>query len=151
MPDTPLFDSLYNKTLRFLSFRPRSEKEVLDYLKRKKANAENVSKIVKKLKEYNFVNDLDFAKWWIENRKKGKRLVVMELKQKGITKEIIEEAVSIFDLVKKEEGLIEKLIEKKWRTFSKEGEKGYQKMVNFLMRRGFDWDTIKQALKSRRS
>src|SRR5690349_10091607 len=98
MSEDPQFDSIYNRTLKFLSFRPRSEKEVLDYLtkprfgkygKREPYSDEKTADIIiKKLKEYRFINDLEFAKWFIENRKKGSRLIKVELSQKGIDKNI---------------------------------------------------------------
>ena len=55
--DNPTFARYYNLTLRYLSYRPRSEKEVLDYLKEKSKKAENltpqiIEEISKKLKEY---------------------------------------------------------------------------------------------------
>jgi len=156
----PSFENLYDKTLRFLSFRPRSEKEILDYLKNKTSFAkaaddqkeelsQTFDKILKKLKEYKFIDDLAFAKWFIENRKKGKRLILLELSHKGISKEIIEEAQSLFDLAKKDSDLLEKLIDKKWKIYQRNPEKAYEKMMGFLMRRGFDYDTVKKAIKKR--
>lgn len=159
MSETPPFDTLYNKALKFLSFRPRSEKEVLDYLTgprfgkfgKKKPNTDDrtAQKIIKKLKEYKLVDDLEFAKWWIENRRKGKRLLSLELKQKGISKETIEEAESSFDIATKEKELIDKLVEKKWKVASKTPEKAYEKMMRFLMTKGFDYDDVKKAVRSK--
>lgn len=144
----PSFESIYNKALRFLSFRPRSEKEVLDYLKKNKTQELDIVKILNKLREYKFIDDLAFAKWFIENRRKGKRLILLELAQKGISKEIIEEATSIFDLIKKDTDLLSRLIEKKWKTYSGK-KKPYEKMMGFLLRRGLDYETAKKALKKR--
>lgn len=148
MPNSS-FEIIYNRTLRFLSFRPRSEKEVIDYLLKKETEKEYVNKILNKLKEYKFVDDLGFAKWWIENKKKGQRLLTFELKQKGIAKEIIEEAVSSLDIAKKEEVLINKLIEKKWRSAAKTPEKAYERLMRYLMGKGFDYDDAKKAVRSK--
>ena len=83
-----------NRTLRFLSFRPRSEKEIADFLKKKQVDSHNAQKIIDKLKEHKFLNDEEFASWWMEQRTMIKpraiRVIKMELKQKGISKEIIE-------------------------------------------------------------
>lgn len=144
----PSFESIYNKTLRFLSFRPRSEKEIIDYLTKKDVSSLNIDKILNKLREYKFIDDLEFARWFIENRRKGKRLVLMELSHKGIPPEIIEEVTSTLDLVKKDTDLLERLIEKKWKTY--QGKKNpYEKMMSFLLRRGLDYETAKKALKKR--
>lgn len=165
MSNNPSFDSLYNRTLRFLSYRPRSEKEVREYLTKKVIrsvgsgqeseiqNEESVDEslieqIISKLKDYKFINDLDFALWFIENRKKGFRMITLELREKGIKKETIDQALKDFDLEKKENALISKLMEKKWKTVSRvPKEKQYEKMMRFLLSRGFDYDKAKKAFK----
>src|SRR3989344_6604171 len=84
----------YNKALKFLSYRPRSEKEIRDKLKKKKASEETINKIILRLKENNFINDEEFVRWWIEQRTNFKprslRLIKMELKQKGVSNDLIE-------------------------------------------------------------
>lgn len=158
MSEDSSFDFLYNKTLRFLSFRPRSEKEISDYLskprfgkfgkKNPNADEKTTQQIINKLKEYKFIDDLEFAKWWIENRKKGIRLIRLELSQKGISKDVLEKALQEFDIEKKEENLLEKLIEKKWKSLAKlPKEKSYERMMRFLLSRGFDYDDVKTYLR----
>ena len=144
------FERLYNKALRFLSFRPRSEKEISDKLKTQKASPVIIEKVISKLKEQKFLNDEEFAKWWIEQRTTFKprslRLIKLELRQKGISKEIIESRIinqeSRGDLERAKE-LVKKRIEK-FRDLSK--KEIYQKLGSYLARRGFDWETIKQAI-----
>ncbi len=148
------FEKSYNKALRFLSFRPRSEKEVKDNLKRKKAGSLVIDKVVAKLKEKKFINDLEFAKWWVEQRTifrpTSLRLIKIELLQKGIAKEIVDNL--IYDLRFKIDDLeqAKKLVDKRMKRFrNKFGmtrEEIYQKLGGFLARRGFDWETIKQAI-----
>ena len=109
------FEKFYNSSLKFLSYRPRSEKEVRNKLKTliKRHSGEQsefridsgvanapendraetvIEKIISKLKKQNFINDEEFAKGWIENRIRFKprslRLIKLELKQKGISEEI---------------------------------------------------------------
>lgn len=148
MSDNPVFDSLYNNTLKFLSIRPRSENEILVYLRKKNASKKNTNEILVRLKEYNFVNDLEFTRWFIESRNKSIRIVRMELKQKGISQENIEEVLKDFDIDKKENNLIEKYVAKKWKTVSKAPkEKQYEKMIRFLLSKGFDYDESKAAVK----
>ena len=146
------YEKFYNRTLRFLSYRPRSEKEIKDFLKRKKVNELLASKILKKLRELNFVNDEEFTKWWIEqrtgSRPRGLRLIKLELKQKGISEEMTTAIIhdSRF-IIQKEEEFARKALEKKlktWRRLSKEEFR--EKAVAFLLRRGFAFDTIKQAV-----
>jgi len=161
------FEGFYNKALKFLSYRPRSEKEVKDKLKvqSEKLKVENskvvIDRIIQKLKEKKFINDEEFAKGWIESRlrfkPRGLRLIELELKKKGISSETINNLqLTINDLEQ-----AKKLVEKKMTRFrtpprglsSAEGEQFgmtreeiYQKLGRFLASKGFSWDTIKQAI-----
>ena len=102
------FEKSYNRALRFLSFRPRSEKEIKDYLKLKTKNLELktqneiVNSIIKRLKEHKFLDDEEFARWWIEQRTKIKprawKVIQYELKQKGIEEETIQSQFTIYNL-----------------------------------------------------
>lgn len=159
------FDRLYTKALKYLSRRPRSEKELRDYLlKKKKWHSEQfleiqqatIEKIVEKLKEQRFLNDEEFTQWWIEQRtrfkKKGWRAIVFELKNKGISEDIIkhqELKVKSDDreLERDERELARELIQqriKRYQGLSK--EELYRKLGGFLARRGFDLDIIRACI-----
>lgn len=149
------FEKFYNSSLRFLSYRPRSEKEVRDRLIRKKIDSQIIEKIIAKLKEKKFLNDEEFAKWWIEQRTKVRpkaiRVITLELKQKGISNEIIESLlskdVSSEEQVLNDLELANKLIEKRIERFRNSSKQEiYQKLGSYLSRRGFDWETIKQSI-----
>jgi regulatory protein len=148
----PVFNRYYNLSLRYISYRPRSEKEVYAYLVGKQKRVRNLSdqiiaQIMQRLTEYKFVDDREFAKFWIEHRKKGFRILKLELQQKGISKDIIEEASSGFDLENKEINLLQKLIEKKQRSLKNETpQKAREKMIAHLMRKGFGFDLVKKTL-----
>jgi regulatory protein len=147
-----VFDRYYNLSLRYISYRPRSEKEVYEYLLTKQKRAKNldekiIAQIMKRLTEYKFIDDNEFARFWIEHRKKGFRILKFELTQKGIRKEIIEEVASNFDLESKENALIEKLLEKKSRSLKNEApQKAREKLIAYLLRRGFEYDEVKKAI-----
>lgn len=152
MDSNQTYERYFNLSLRFISYRPRSEEEVYDYLKKKTNKAKNlnekiIAQIMNRLIELGFIDDLEFAKFWITNRKKGLRFLKIELSQKGISKEIIEKALYGFDILEKENSLILKLIEKKKKTLAGlEKRKAYEKMIAFLLRKGFDYDNIKKHL-----
>jgi regulatory protein len=126
------FGKAFNAALNFLSFRPRSELEIRQYLKRKKA--EDLDGVIAKLKQIGQINDEEFAKWLVEQRStfrpKGKRLIEMELRQKGVKIK-----VSVPD----EEELAMKAIQKKL-SLPKE------KIFRFLASRGFDYETIEKVV-----
>lgn len=145
-------EKLLNKSFKFLSYRPRSEKEVRDYLLKKKADDLTLERIIKSLKENNFINDINFTKWWIEQRTKfrpkGIRIIKLELFRKGIAKDLIEEILQ--DKTVETETDLDKArklaIKRIERYKNEEPQKKYEKMVRFLASRGFDWDTIKEVV-----
>lgn len=147
-----LYDKYFNKAIQFLSFRSRTEKEVRDKLAQVNASSEVIEKIISTLKQQQFINDEQFAKDWVHSRStyrlKSKRIIKMELQEKGIDPEAIEKAFVPED----EEEFsdiqqIRRLIEKRLPRY-----KGlpknilYQKLGGFLARRGFDWNIIKKSI-----
>src|ERR1035437_11177164 len=86
------FEKFYKASVRYLSFRPRSEKELRDYLKKKKCDDLTAKRILESLKRDRFINDEEFVRWWVEQRTllkpKAVRVIKYELKQKGISDEI---------------------------------------------------------------
>jgi regulatory protein len=137
------------RAYRYLGFRARSEKEVREYLTKKLTTQIVIDQTIQHLKDYNYINDDEFTDWWINQRQthrpKSKRIIKMELKQKGISDEIIEKhlAKSTNDLE-----IAKQLFEKKRKTFERyTGDQYNQKVSQFLARRGFSWDIIKEILK----
>jgi regulatory protein len=144
------FIKFYDRVLKFLSYRPRSEKEIQDWFKRKKVGSETQKLIEKKLRRYHYLNDQEFTRWWIEQRMTfrpfGKRRLSLELRQKGISKEIIEEQL---DSLKNEElsQLAEKVAKKKLKVLENLPYfEARQKLTAFLARRGFRWEIIKEVV-----
>lgn len=150
---------LTDLALRFLSYRQRSEKEIKVYLTRKIAQKENikakdavqspqVSAVLAKLKKYSYINDTEFAKWWvasrIESHPMGKYLLKQELRRKGISPQIVE---SILLKVPDERKLAINLIEKKIKKWPKLPPLQFKKKAYaFLLSRGFGWDVAKETV-----
>ena len=140
-----------------MSFRPHSEKEVRDFLKkphgRRKeiVDPQTIEKIIARLKELNFVNDEEFARLWVEqrtgSRPKGFRLIKLELQQRGVDRETIEKIFGYYDIkILSTEGA-KKLVEKQYPKYAKLAKQEIrQKLGQFLLRRGFDWETVKQVI-----
>ena len=157
------FEINYNRALRFLSFRPRSEKEVSDYLKKKlsyfrapeedkRKIEDTIKKITDRLKKHSFINDDEFARIWISQRTKIKpralRVIKQELLLKGIVKEKIEE------LLGKGENEIPSdfqmafvMAQKRAKRYKNlEKKEFFEKMGRFLASKGFNYDTIKEVI-----
>lgn len=140
---------LLQKVYRLFSFRDRSEKEIRDFLQRKKA--QNPDEIIEQLKEQGLINDERFAKAWVESRRrskqKGVKALKLELWQKGIDREIIEEVTRVESLESSEEQIAEKALEKKSRIWKNlEPMEFKKKATDFLMRKGFEYETAKRVI-----
>lgn len=137
-----------NKILRFLSFRARSEQEVRDFLSKKKFSENVIHQTIDYAKELKLLDDVEFTKWWVEQRsefrQKGNIVLKNELLQKGINREIIEKVLSENS---NEEKAAQKLFEKSKKKFGDlTNRENFQKAVLYFQRRGFSWDIIKKVL-----
>lgn len=142
------FQKSFDKALRFLSLRPRSEKELTDWFQRKEIGAEVQKQIIEKLRNLGYLNDREFAKWWIEQRLVFKvtsqRLLTTELQRKGVDREIISELLEHSLTREGEVRMAQKFAEKKYKTL--QGLPAVvvrRKLSEGLMRRGFNWEIIK--------
>lgn len=143
------FQKTLDKILRFAALRPRSEKEIKDWLKRRKIHESLHKDLFIRLNRLDLVDDKKFAEWWIEQRQtfrpKSLRILNIELRMKGIKKDVIEEVLgnTKIDEVK----IAKELLEKKayrWKNLTKLEAK--QKMSQLLARKGFGWETISKVV-----
>jgi regulatory protein len=145
---------LYIFAQRFLSYRPRSSKEMQYHLRKKLEKGEYVNldtildEVIRKLEKLGLINDEEFARWWIEQRQKfrpkGERVLRNELHQKGVPREVIDE---IFYAYESPQNEIEKIARKKLASYAKLPEPEFRrKMSEFLARRGYDWDEIRSVV-----
>lgn len=139
--------------LRFLSYRPRSEKELRDKLKNKGFTKDIIEEVIEDLKSVNLLNDYEFASAWIRDRlsnnPRGKVLLKQELYRKGVKEEIIKKIVKEYFADETEElNLAKSLLQKRKRRYENlEKNVAKRRLTDFLLRRGFSYDIIKQVLK----
>lgn len=131
--------------LNLLSYRPYSCQEVEIRMSRKGVRKEVIEEAISQAKRAGYLNDLEFAKMWVESRLKFKprsrRQLKQELKEKGITLEIIEKVTE--NISEEEEyNLAKRLVEQKLRRSSPGGDK----MKSYLGRRGFSFEIIRKVL-----
>lgn len=138
--------SAWNKSLRFLGYRQRSEKEIVFYLKKKGFAHEVINDVIALLKERNFINDRQFALEWIScSHRKGKGIarVVMELKGKGISDSIINESKGIVFSEEEELERAVSVMEKYLPSeYQRDDEKLLRRSAAFLKRRGFSIEIV---------
>ncbi|MDP2671772.1 MAG: RecX family transcriptional regulator [bacterium] len=153
-------ERLLNKALRFLGSRPHSEKEVKDYLtykgklkdleteEEKQEYLGSMDQVTAKLKELNYLNDTEFASWWVKERGEirsiSERILRSELVMKGVNKEVVNE---VLNKVESEEEKANKIAQKKAKTLRGLAKEEFRrKLSQFLARRGFAWDLIKKIV-----
>lgn len=143
------FQKTLDNLLKFATLRPRSEKEIKDYLKRKKVHESLHTELFSRLNRLDLVDDFKFAKWWVNQRVEFKRKSIkdisFELKQKGIDSQTIKNILddSGIDEVK----IIKEILEKKkykWERCDSETKK--QKITQYLLGKGFNWGVISKVV-----
>lgn len=124
-----------------------------DYLHKKadrfKFSEEDITLALERLKELKFLNDRDFISWYIEQRQrgkpKGKSVLSQELARKGVQRDLIAEYFE--NNPPDEEKSCYEALDKKWHSYQRFDPKiRFQKAANYLLRRGFSYSTIKNAI-----
>ncbi len=143
---TALLDKALDRSLNLISRRPRSSWEMAQYLKQKGYEIKTIEIILNMLSEKGYLDDLDFAKRWIESRRllksTSKRRLTQELRAKRVSVEIIQEALDS-DVADEQEILKELIKRKRSQTRYKDSEK----LIAYLLRQGFNYGDIKEAIK----
>ena len=139
-----------NIAFRFLEVRPRSTKEIVDKLRSKGCTDSIVEQTITFLQNQKFLDDERFARDWVEYRLKqsyGTNRIILELKQKGIGRQMIENALSLRMQDYFEEQTVAQLAQKRaGRYKSLEPVKRKKRIFDYLARRGFTLELIKKAV-----
>lgn len=140
-----------NYCLRLLSIRPRTEKELKAKLKDKGYGKDALERLLEGFKKQGLMDDLKFAKDWIDYRTRtsprSERALKEELREKGVPGDMIAEAMS-----QRPEGLDERTIARDLLKEMLRGDTGAPdekmkaKMYSFLLRRGFDGETAEEVI-----
>jgi regulatory protein len=147
LKDAELLHRSLNTALRFLSPRPRSEAEIRARLRRQGYDMEIIQQVIARLKEQKLVDDTLFAQFWRDNREnfkpRSRRLVEIELKQKGVDAETIAETTAGFD----DEIGAYKAAQRKAISLSGLDFPGFRKRLGtFLRQRGFPYELINRTI-----
>lgn len=143
--DTSYYD-LYNKVIKLISKRLRSEKEISDYIDKYTSDLNDKKKIIDNLKQIGLINDRQFTKALISDRihlsNSGPYKILKELQEHNIDDTIIEEEMELID-----ENLIldnlTKLINKKIKNNHKNSPYMLrQKILNDMINQGYSKEQI---------
>ena len=145
--DTSYYN-IYNKVIKYINIRLRSEKEINLYLD-KIGVKEEKENIIKNLKKDNMINDRVFSRSYINDKfnfsNYGINKIRKDLLEHNISKEVIEEELLIItneDIINK----LRKYVLKKSKVNKKSLYLFKQKMINELINLGYDLDDINLVL-----
>lgn len=134
-----------NKAVEYLSKSIKTKRQIKDFLLKKGYEEDVVWQVIDKLKEYNYVNDCEYSKRYIESvsKNQGKKLIEYKLMMKGVKKEEISSAFdqSEIDLKESAKTVAEKYLKNK--EFTKENK---AKAYRYLISRGFSYEEANYAL-----
>ncbi|MBU1868655.1 RecX family transcriptional regulator [Patescibacteria group bacterium] len=156
-------DKLLELAFRYLEYRPRSRKEVSQYLKKKTSQQKQlyqtheeeiqiIEKTLTQLEELDLINDTSFGQWWLEQRQTGRKpkgvwAIRSELKQKGVADDIIEKTLGAEGNTTEVSLALAALQHHRLLSRQDLDHRQYQaKAVRYLASRGFSFDTAKQAV-----
>lgn len=167
-------NDIYQRALAFLSYRPRSAREVEQRMRRKGFDPEQVAGVMDKLRAGNYIDDREFARFWVGNRMtfspRGPRLLRSELRQKGVPADIVDEVLN--EQAEGQKEIVQQaeeanaeydvavdeplagtdlanalaLSRKRMRAYgSLEPQAAKRRLSGFLARRGYGFDVIEQV------
>jgi regulatory protein len=143
-------EKVFQAALRFLEYRPRTEREIRVKLQQKGVEPQIAEAVVLRLRNSGMVRDEVFAQAWVESRNafrpRSQRLVRYELRSKGIDDALIDKALQGSA---EDKELALRAAEKQMRRYSSLEWKEFQtKMTAFLARKGFSYDVISATVRN---
>jgi len=141
-----------NAAYRLLTYRPRSRAEIEAKLADKGFNDEIIAAVLADLARLGYVNDLQFARDWTRGRIRlrglGRRRIGLELKNKGISQEMIREVFAEVFSEETESETAKLVVEKRLNTMKAlDRETRRRRLAGFLERKGFSFDIIRNVLR----
>jgi len=154
-PEAKAYGSPYDEAVGFLATRPRSIAEIRRHLHGKRYDDTAIDGAIDRLRAQRYIDDLDFAKYWVEQRSrfrpKGDRALVSELTNKGVARETIDIAMGELS-PESEADRARRAIARpvaRWQTL--EPPERRRKIHAFLAQRGFDYDVIDEVIAGQES
>jgi regulatory protein len=139
------YGKLLERVMNYIMIRPRSMREVRDYLWRKKADPDASERVTSYFASRGYLDDAAFAKSWVRARQLtkpvSKRRLTAELHQKGVADELIRQALGEDEY--DEAQALQEIITKKQKQARYQDP---QKLMQYLARQGFSYDMIKNSL-----
>lgn len=136
------------RAMFLLEKKDRTESQLRNKLRQGFYGEDLIDDAVAYVKKYHYIDDNRYAQTYVrcQKERKSKRQIKMDLMQKGVNREIIEQAIEIEYGAESEQELIMKWVEKRKYKIGNSDVKEKQKMYQFLMRKGFRSEDILHIL-----
>lgn len=136
--------------LRFLGYKMRTVQEIRQKLLEKEFAEDVIAQVLAFLEKYGYVDDRDYCRRYIRERlrlkPKSSYVLGLELLQRGIPSHIIEEVLAETEIDEAGDAL--RWLEKKSRgQWPPENEKKKKQLFDFLLRKGYSYDIIREAFR----
>ncbi|MCX7671143.1 MAG: RecX family transcriptional regulator [Anaerolineae bacterium] len=140
----------YDRAVQFLSFRPRSTAEVRRYLLRTVGDEAIVETVLDRLTQQGYLDDAEFARYWVENRErfrpKGPRALRQELREHGLDRESIDAALADVDSTASALAVARTRGQRLADLAVTAPELFRRRLSDFLARRGFEYEVIRTVV-----
>lgn len=142
-----------NTAYRSLARRAHSRYELQEKLEHKKFSRETIQAVLAELETQKFLDDrafaMSFARDRLLRRQLGRDRVALELKARGIAKELIQETLGQLYDEMDAQTLAQEALKKKQRTMKRSPTAAdHRRLADFLRRRGFSYEVIRKVLKA---
>ena len=129
-------------SVKFCSYRERSEKEIIKKLTDKKFSKEIISSTLRKMKDLNFVNNLRFAKSFSRGKNRGNRWGKIKIRYELVGKGLNDEEITI-GLDSIDSKMYKESLKKNIEIFRKKNKSDNKnKLIGHLARKGFEMNLI---------
>ncbi|WP_410510895.1 RecX family transcriptional regulator [Paenibacillus sp. BR2-3] len=139
----------YVEGLRYLGYKPRTALEMTRRLRQKEIGETIIRETLERLQREQYIDDTLYAQQWVEQRitsqRKGKMWIRQELREKGIDKSLITEALDNISPEQEKDSALQSA-RKKWNLIRGEVPDKRRKTGAYLMRRGFSGELVRQVL-----
>jgi regulatory protein len=138
--------------LSYLGYRARSRAEIQRRLAQKGYDPELIQEALEALARSGLVNDAEFSQAWVRartasrSRPLGPNRIAAELRQKGVERELIEEALQPVDPAAELDLALRVGRQKVEQLRGEDRPTARRKLGAALMRRGFGWEVCSRAL-----
>ncbi len=134
-------EQAYQRALQFIGYKSRTTVEVIQRLEKAEFSSEIIADVISELKEKSYLDDHNFARQWVEirsaNKPRSRYLLTLELKKKGVSEGVIEEALNT---IPQDDTLAEEFGKQYLRRLTNEDRENFiKRMSGALLRKGFSY------------